>query len=137
MKKICSFMLCLSMIIILVSCGGEVEVDLWNTAIYIQDTELGEGEKTLITEVIAGEKSVLFTIHTDATTVGEALSEHQLVSGEQGAYGLYIKTVNGITADYDVNQSYWAITKDGEYLTSGADGLEFADGYKFELTYTK
>ena len=138
MKKIFSFALCLSMMIILASCGKQSpDTDLWATATYLEDIELGEGEKTLITEVIAGEKSVVFTIHTDAVTVGEALNEHQLVSGEQGAYGLYIKSVNGIVADYDKNQSYWAITHAGEYMTTGVDGTEFANGDKFELTYTK
>ncbi len=138
MKKTLSVILCLLMMTILASCQKQAkEEDLWATATYLEDTEMGEGEKTLSVEVLAEEKSVLFTINTDAETVGEALMEHELISGEQGAYGIYIKVVNGITADYDVNKSYWAITKGGEYMTTGVDSTEFADGDKFELTYTK
>lgn len=137
MKKLLSFAFCLAMMIVLVSCGEQEEADLWATAIYTEDTKIGEGEKTLSLEVVAEDKSVIFTINTDAETVGDALVENELISGEQGPYGIYIKAVNGITADYDKNQSYWAITKNGEYMTTGVDGAKFEDGDKFELTYTK
>lgn len=137
MKKIAILFPCIVLAVCLASCGGKVDSDIWETAVYTQDTELGQGEKTLYAEVTAEEKSVLFTVKTDEATVGEALFECGLISGEQGPYGLYIKTVNGIYADYDKTKSYWAITKNGEYLTTGADTTEFADGDKFELTYTR
>ena len=52
----------------------------------------------------------------------------------QSEYGLYIKVVNGITADYDVDQSYWGFSKGGEYMMTGVDGTPFADGEVYELT---
>ena len=70
-------------------------------------------------------------------TVGEALEEHGLVSGEEGPYGLYIKKVNGITADYDIDQSYWSFNKNGEYMMTGADKTEIENGAHYELVYTK
>lgn len=110
---------------------------LWESAVYLQDKEFGEGSTTIKVEVKVENQSVTFTIHTDKTTLADALLEHSLVSGEDGAFGLYIKIVNGITADYDVDQSYWALTKNGETLMTGASGVNIADGEHYELTRAK
>ncbi len=111
--------------------------DVWAEAIYTENAELGTGGKTVLVKVVAEEKTVTFTIHSDKETVGEALTEHALIEGEQGAYGLYVKKVNGITADYDVNGCYWGFYKNGESMMTGVDGTVFADGEQYELVYTK
>ena len=127
-------LLCVS----LVACGGEKVVgDLWQDAVYTEDAEFGTGKNTISVEVKAEDKSVTFTINTDKKTVGEALVEHDLIAGEKGAYGMYIKVVNGITADYDKTQTYWSFSKNGEYMTTGVDDTELADGEHYELVYTK
>ncbi len=113
------------------------KTDLWKNATYLEDTEFGEGENKVVVEVKAEDKSVIFTVNTDKTTVGEALIEHNLIDGEQGDFGLYIKKVNGITADYDINQSYWAFYINGEYATSGVDSTEIAEDAAYLLEYTK
>ena len=110
---------------------------LWANALYLDNTSFGEGEKTIAVEVSAEKQTVTFTIHTDKTTVGEALLEHQLIEGEAGAYGMYIKKVNGITADYDVDQSYWAFYVNGEYAMAGVDTTEITDGATYRLEYAK
>lgn len=110
---------------------------LWENAMYTEDTEFGEGANTAVVEVKIEDKTVTFTVHTDKTTVGEALLEHNLISGDQGDYGLYIKNVNGVTADYDIDQSYWAFYVNGEYATAGADGTEITEGTVYRLEYTK
>lgn len=69
-----------------------------------------------------------FDITTDKATVGEALQEEGLIEGEEGDYGLYVKTVNGITLDWDKDQKYWAFYIDGEYATTGVDSTEVKDG---------
>lgn len=136
--KIAALFLAAVLCFVLTACtkktAGE---DLWAQAVYTEDATFGTGDKTLQVEVVAGEQSVTFTLHSDKQTVGEALSEHNLVEGEKGAYGLYVKKVNGIVADYDVNQSYWAFSKGGESMMTGVDGAAFSDGEHFELTYTK
>ena len=78
-----------------------------------------------------------FEIKTDADNLGDALLEAKLVEGEMGDYGLFIKTVNGLRADYDLDGAYWALSKGGEYLMTGADSTTISDGEKYELTYTK
>ncbi len=115
----------------------ETVTDLWSNATYTENTELGEGAKTLTVDVVAQDKTVTFTLHSDAKTVGEALLEHKLIAGEMGAYGMYVKVVNGITADYDKDQSFWSFTKNGESMMTGVDGAEFSDGDQYELIYTK
>ena len=113
------------------------ETGLWATATYTQDTSLGEGANTVAVEVKAEDKSVTFTVNTDKSTVGDALLEHGLIDGDNSEYGLYVKVVNGITADYDVDQSYWAFYIDGEYAMTGVDTTDITEGAAYQLVYTK
>ena len=115
----------------------EASDPLWESAVYNDDVTLGQGATAIDVEVKAGEKAVTITINTDAENLEQALLENELVAGEEGAYGLYIKTVNGILADYDVDQAYWAMYKDGEYLTTGANETIIVSGDHYELVYTK
>ena len=110
---------------------------LWENATYLSDKEFGEGSKTLVVEVKAGDESVTFTVKTDKATVGEALQEYDLIDGEEGEYGLYVKVVNGITADYDIDKSYWAFYINGEYAMGGVDTTDITDGVVYKLEYTK
>lgn len=142
MKKtiylICSLALVLMICLGFASCNGNrQEEDLWSDAMYTEDTELGSGAKTIQAELKAGEKSITFTIKTDKATLGEALAEHNLVSGENSPYGLYIKSVNGIRADYDIDKAFWALTKDGQSLLTAADKTEISDKEHYEIVYTK
>ncbi len=118
--------------------GGTIAPEgLWASATYLEDTSFGEGAKTVTVKVIADGKSVTFTVKTDASTLGEALLAHDLIAGDEGQYGLYIKYVNGIRADYDLDKRYWNFTKNGEYMMTGADMTEIADGETYEFTYAK
>lgn len=138
MKKVISFLMMALLCLGFTACNKNiVETGIWSDAIYTEDTELGQGDKTVFVEVIAEEKSVTFTIHSDKDILGDALVEHGLIEGEKGPYGLYIKKVNGITADYDIDQCYWGINKDGESVMTGVDGVEFEDAEHYELVYTK
>ena len=105
----------------------------WKNATYLCDTEFGTGAKTVKVVVKAEKQSITFTLHTDKDTLGEALMEHGLISGEDGMYGLYIKFVNGIEADYDKDKSYWAFYKNGEYMMSGVDTTVITNGEHYEL----
>ena len=118
--------------------GATIEkTGLWANATYVQDTEFGEGAKTTVVEVKVNNQVVKFTIHTDKDTVGAALLEHDLIAGEDGAYGLYIKVVNGITADYDIDQSYWSFYVNGDYAMTGVDSTTIEEGAVYSLVYTK
>lgn len=117
--------------------GGEGQsASVWDTAEYTEDAELGEGDVTVNVEVKAEDKSVTLTLHTDKDTLGAALQENSLVSGDESEFGLYIKFVIGMEADYDKDGTYWALSKDGEYLMTGADSTPIEDGGHYELTRT-
>lgn len=95
----------------------------------------GEGNTTFdFTVVDVDGTETKFEIHTDKTTVGEALQELGLIDGEEGQYGLYVKSVNSVTYDYDKDGKYWAFYIDGEYASSGADTTEIVPGsvYSFK-----
>ena len=129
--------LALIFIVALVSCDTVEKTGVWENATYRKDTELGSGAKTVVVEVKAEDQLVTFTIKTDKDTVGAALLEHGLIAGEEGAYGLYVKQVNGITADYDVDQTYWSFYINGEYAMTGVDTTEITEGATYRLEYTK
>lgn len=155
MKKVLSILMAVLIIVSLVACGNNVAEtpsteqgystenvsstvpSLWDSATYKEDTTFGEGAKTVVVEVKVEDKSVNFTIKSDAETLGEALLSHNLITGEESEFGLYIKTVNGILADYDVDASYWGFFKNGEYMMSGVDTTKFSDGEHYELVRTK
>ena len=101
-------------------------------------TVLGKGASVFgFTVVDKDGKETKFEIHTDKTTVGDALLEVELIEGEEGAYGLYVKKVNGITADYDVDQTYWAFYINGEYATAGISDTPITANTTYGLTLTK
>ncbi len=157
-KKITSWLLCMMLIVAMAfsmtACGGD-EAEKPNTEVENQagDTEddttvqdatgdskednvLGNGATIFDFVVVDGEgNETTFEIHTDKTTVGDALLEVELIEGEEGAYGLYVKKVNGITADYDVDQTYWAFYINGEMAMTGVDATNVEAGatYSFKV----
>lgn len=122
-----------------VGCNGSQNNDLGEqgTAKIIENGAFyGEGEKSFTFTVVDGEgNEVSCEVRTDKTVVGDALLELGLISGENGPYGLYVKNINGITADYDVNGTYWAFYIDGEYAMSGVDVTDIVEGstYTFKV----
>lgn len=96
-------------------------------------TVLGAGAKVFsFTVTDADGKDTVYEIHTDKITVGEALLDLGLIAGDDGAYGLYVKTVDGTTLDYDTDGMYWAFYENGEYAMTGVDSTEITEG----ATYT-
>ena len=142
MKRLLTLALCLVMAITMcvtfASCTKKpVEADLWKTATYANDTELGEGSTLITVALTVEDKTVTFTLHTNKKTLGDALMEHKLIAGEKGPYGMYVKNVNGIEADYDKTKTYWGFNKDGESMLTGVDSEKIANGNKYEIVYTK
>ena len=118
-------------------CGKTGKQDLWEKAMFTQDQVIGTGETKIIIEVRTEDRSVELTVHTDKELLGDALLEHKLIEGEDGDYGLYVKAVNGIPADYEKDRRYWALYKGGEYLMTGVDGTGISDGDHYEFVYSK
>ena len=95
--------------------------------------ELGEGETTFYFEVHVDNTISKYEIHTNETIVGKALIQLNLIEGEESEYGLFIKKVNGVLADYDVDQTYWAFYINDKYAMSGVDTTTIVenDTYSF------
>ncbi len=119
--------------LVLAACGTASPQNPWDDAVYTSDAVLGTGAKAVTVRVIVAENAVDFEIHTDCETLSEALLAHDLIAGEMGAYGLYVKTVNGIRADYDIDKVYWAFYINGEYAVSGVDVTEITEGDTYAL----
>ena len=143
-KKLLSILLCMVLIaataLTFVSCTDEGKTE--DTTVS-EDEEnagnvLGEGKTVFNFTVrdIDGTETA-FEIHTDAKTVGEALIDLELIEGEDSQYGLYVKKVNGITADYDVDGTYWAFYVNGEYAMSGVDTTDIEAGAAYMMAKSK
>ena len=92
------------------------------------------GEKHLaITVVYADETSKEFKFSTDAEFLRGALEEQNLVAGDEAEFGLWVKTVDGVTAD-ESTQQWWCFTKGGAEVMTGVDSTPIADGDAFEIT---
>lgn len=99
--------------------------------------ETVEGAKTFTLTVIhKDETSKEFEFHTDEEYLGTVLMDEGLLDGEMGEFGLYIKSVDGEVADYDVDGAYWALYEGEEYAMQGIDLTPIEDGDTFKLVYT-
>ena len=97
---------------------------------------LGEGSRSFLFSVVDQEgEETRYEIHTDQEMVGQALQDLGLIEGESGEFGLYVKVVDGITADYDTDGVYWAFYVNGEYGMTGVDMTEIVEGdsYSFRI----
>ena len=132
-KSICA-VLVLVCLLGLTACGNNVgKESLWENATYLEDTTLGEGSTTFKMVVKAGEQSVTFTVNTNKETVGAALLELNLIEGDNGMY----TKVNGITADYNVDKSYWGFFVNDAYANEGIDTTKIEKDSTYKLEYTK
>lgn len=103
-----------------------------------EPTVVGEGNVVFTFSVVdADGVETFFEVHTDKTTVGEALLENNLIEGETSDYGLYVKVVNGVKADYDADGAYWAFYVDGQYAQSGVDTTNIEEGKIYTFKYEK
>lgn len=99
---------------------------------------IGEGNTEFTVTVVDQDGSeTKLEIHTDQETVGAALSESGLIDGDEGEYGLYVKTVNGITADYEKDGMYWAFYINDEYAQTGVDATTITEGDSYSLKIEK
>ena len=99
--------------------------------------ETSEGAKTITVTVVHKDgTSKDFEYHTDEEFLGAVILAEGLVEGEEGPYGLMISAVDGEIADWNVDQSYWALFIGEEYATTGADTTPVNDDDVFKLVYT-
>ena len=134
MKKVISLVLAAALLLTLCACGQKAVGPTVYADGAVINIHQGEPTKTFTVEVVDGQGAMTtVTVKTDLETVGEVLQESGMLQGEAGPYGLYIKTVNGITADYETDGTYWAFYVGGEYAMTGVDMTESVDGAVYTL----
>lgn len=97
-------------------------------------------KKNIVVTVVDDKKNKKEYKHsTDAEFLRQALEEIEgiTIEGDESDIGLYVKKVNGITADYNTEQSYWAFYIKDEYCKNGVDTQKVTDGDSFKIVYTK
>ena len=152
MKKLLSLFLCVvliaAMALLTTACDNyilnllgygqeEITTAETTTADNIEEAPQVPEAKTAFTFIVVDKDGNETTFHlsTDKATVGDALLAEGLIEGEPGAYGLYVKKVNGIVADYNIDQTYWAFYINGEYAFTGVDATPAEEGatYSFKV----
>lgn len=130
-KSALSLILCVVLIAAMALCvtGCANKGKLETNSEVAQIVEVGEGKSRFEFTVIDKDgKESRFVVSTNKETVGEALVELDLISGDEGAYGLYVKTVNGQTVDYDKDGMYWAFYENGTMAAKGVDSTKITEG---------
>lgn len=99
-----------------------------------------QGDKSITIEVVDNNAaSTSYELHTDAQYLRQAMEEAEGLefSGTESEYGMMVETVNGVTADWNVDQSYWSFYVNGEYCNYGIDTQPVVDGDAFQIVYSK
>ncbi len=136
MKKLIALLFALVLALSLCACGTSAPGADNTAPVVTNGATVGEGATSFTLEIVDLDgNSVSATINTDEKKVGDALQTLGIIDGEIGSYGLYIKAINGITADYDKDGTYWAFYINGEYAMTGADMTKIEAGatYKFAV----
>ncbi len=130
-----SFVLIAVMALTMFGCGKTDEVETPESTVQAVNRQVvGEGKLTFDFNVTDADGNVsYFEIYTNKKTVGEALMELDLLEGEDGPYGLYVKSVNGIAYDYDKDGKYWAFYINGVYATTGVETTNIVVGATYEF----
>ncbi len=131
LQKLLSSLLCIVLIAAMaLTCTGCNDTPSDQSALSDTATTTAKAETVSFTFTVTdteGEETS-FEITTTEKTVGAALLKEGLISGEEGQYGLYVKTVNGITLDFDKDGKYWAFYVNGEYAMTGVDTTDIVAG---------
>ena len=99
-----------------------------------------QGAKSITIEVVDNNAaSTIYDLHTDAEYLRQALEQAEGLdfSGTESEYGMMVETVNGVTADWNVDQSYWGFYVNGDYCNYGIDTQPVVDGDAFKIVYSK
>ena len=120
---------------LMIACAALAVVIIAMLFVYNQfKPETNQGAKEITVEVVIPEEEPeVFTLHTDAEYLRQALEEGDLIKGSEGEFGLFITEVNGRVSK-DTNQEWWCITKEGAQINNGVDTIAIADGDKYEIT---
>lgn len=90
------------------------------------------GEKIITVNVSCKDEGWSYTYQTDLDYLGELLVNEGLIAGEEGPYGLFVKTVDGITVE---GNDWWSLSCNGKDAETGVDSVLIEDGSTYTWTY--
>lgn len=141
--RIYALLICTAMAVCMAGCsdkdtsskaGGNASSDNLSVSSQATDNTLGEGDTSFVFEVTGTDgNTASFKINTNEKTVGDALSKLGLIEGDDTNLGLYVKTVNGTTLEFDKDGKYWAFYIDGEYAMTGVDSTDIDETSVYEF----
>ena len=134
-RSVLSLVLVAAMVLMFAGCGQNQDEGTTTPSTSQQETV----EKVFTFEVteLDGTKKEFKVQYDTEETVGEALVNEELISGEVGQYGLMVDTVNGQKYDYNADGAYWAFYVNGEYAMSGVDTTEIDETAVYSFVATK
>lgn len=98
-----------------------------------------EGTKEITIEVVDDkEASVVYEVKTDAEYLIGAMEDAEGLTfdGSEGQYGFTVSEINGVTADFTVDSSYWAFYVNDEYCNYGVSEQPVNDDDAFRIVYS-
>ena len=128
-KRLLALLMCAALVLALAGCTSAKKDE--GSA----PTKEEEGAAFTLKIVHGDGTEVTKDVTTHKDTLGEALLDEGLIAGEEGAYGLFVKTVDGETVD-DAKEQWWCLTRGGQQVNTGVDSTPVEDGATFEFTLT-
>lgn len=98
-----------------------------------------EGSKKITIEVVdENGKEKSYKHRTDAEYLSDAMREIEDLEFEvtDGAYGEYLKSVNGVKAVWEEDNAYWCTYVNGEYGEASLSTQVIEDGGVYGIVYT-
>ena len=131
LKKLLSLMLCL----VLIAATALMATACWDKEANDDENAEPKSFTFIVVDENGAEKS--FSITSKKKTVGAALSDEGLIEGDEGVYGLYVKKVNGIFAEYETTGTYWSFYVNDKLSPTGVDKTEIVDGATYSFKVAK
>lgn len=137
--RVLALMLAVALALSLAACGKKDSGTPEKPELPVADgAVIGQGATAFTVEVQGADgKVVAFTVNTDEETLGAALLSLGVVAGDSTEYGLYVKTVNGETANYDTDGVYWAVYIGDEMAMVGVDSINVEAGATYAFRVEK
>ena len=112
-------------------------VALMAAAYTLTRPEAQEGSKNVTVVIVHKDGTTKeLTYATDLGYLSELLLEKELATGYTSEeYGFTIESVDGVTADWDADNAYWALYEGDTYATTSASGIVLTDGGVYKLIY--
>ena len=94
------------------------------------------GSKSIVITVTYEDKTQQsYPLKTDAEYLKEAAQTVLTLEGEDTQYGYTVYSINGVKADFNAGNAYWALYVNGEYGNYGIEAQPVTDGDTYAFVY--